>query len=173
MLCSVIVFFFENRSIMRQCRKIWWSQREHEWRHNMAHTLCMLDMQGYMHTRVRAHARTHIQIVNRTAFPRQQWFANAPQCYVLHTLSVRLVVFKETCSVPRLCVDSSAVWIVPFVCVCVCVCVWKFANEEMWFKRWVFCFLWRCVYTAVRFHSCAVVVVRYCRWRDLRVFFLS
>ena len=40
---------------------MWWG---HKWRHNIAHTICMLDTQGYMHarsckrTRARANART-------------------------------------------------------------------------------------------------------------------
>ena len=49
-----IHFIFNNCFLkvvpfMRYCRKIWWSQRSHKWRHNMAHTRCMLDKQGYMH----------------------------------------------------------------------------------------------------------------------------
>jgi hypothetical protein len=53
---------------MRQCRKIWWSQRVHKWRHNIAHTRCMLNKQGYMHahTRVRAHARKRARIHTHT-----------------------------------------------------------------------------------------------------------
>jgi hypothetical protein len=57
----------------------------------------MLDKQGYMHsrpwtrqrirTRTRARAWTHThKYVIRIAFPRQQWFANAPQCYIIRTL---------------------------------------------------------------------------------------
>ena len=76
---------------------MWWSTRGHKWRHNMAHTLCMLDKQAYMHVhtctrpRVRVHALTHAhtdQWVILIAFPRQQLFANAPQCYVVRTLPV-------------------------------------------------------------------------------------
>ena len=53
---------------MRQCRKIWWNQRVHKWRHNIAHTRCMLNKQGYMHarTRVRAHARKRARIHTHT-----------------------------------------------------------------------------------------------------------
>ena len=39
--------FPKNAQFMRQCRKIWCNQRSHKWRHNMAHTCCMLDKQGY------------------------------------------------------------------------------------------------------------------------------
>ena len=40
---------------------MWWSQRVHKWRHNMAHTRCMLDKQVYMHAGpiARAPTRTH------------------------------------------------------------------------------------------------------------------
>jgi hypothetical protein len=71
------IFFFR-----KSCRwwdnveKMWWSPRGHKWRHNMGRTRCMLDEQGYMYT--------HKYVVF-IAFPRQQWFANAPQCYVIHT----------------------------------------------------------------------------------------
>jgi hypothetical protein len=44
-----------------------------------------------MHTPTRPgtnmHSRAHTSITN-TAFPQQQWFANAPQCYVIRTLPV-------------------------------------------------------------------------------------
>jgi hypothetical protein len=49
----------------------------------MAHTSCMLDMQGYTHARTCTH-----KYVIFTSSPRQQWYANAPQCYVISTLSV-------------------------------------------------------------------------------------
>ena len=51
---------------MRKCRKMWWNQRGQKWRHNMAHTLCMLDKQGYTHAhtctrpRIQAPTRTHM-----------------------------------------------------------------------------------------------------------------
>jgi hypothetical protein len=32
---------------------MWWSQRDHKWRHNMEHTSCKLDKQGYTHTPTR------------------------------------------------------------------------------------------------------------------------
>jgi hypothetical protein len=54
----------------------------------------MLDKQGYMqphaytHPRARAHARAHThKYVIFISFPRQQWFANAPQSYIIRTLS--------------------------------------------------------------------------------------
>ena len=73
--------------------------------HNMAHTRCVLDKQGYMcmHaptrpvTHMHAHKRTHArtdQHVKLIAFPRQQWFANAPQYYVVRTLPV--LFYTET-----------------------------------------------------------------------------
>jgi hypothetical protein len=49
---------------MRLRGKMWWSQRHHKLRHNMAHMRCMLNKQGYMHAspctrpRARAHACT-------------------------------------------------------------------------------------------------------------------
>ena len=48
-----------------ECRKIW-SQRGQKWRHNMAHTLCMLDKQGYMHACIRLRARAHARKSART-----------------------------------------------------------------------------------------------------------
>ena len=53
----------------------------------MAHTSYMLDKQGYMHAH--ACARRHKNVIF-IAFPRQQWFAKGPQCYVIRTLSVQL-----------------------------------------------------------------------------------
>jgi hypothetical protein len=43
----------------------------------------------------RKHARTHAQActhkpISNTAFPRQQWFAMAPLCYIIRTLPVLL-----------------------------------------------------------------------------------
>jgi hypothetical protein len=56
-------FFQKFVPFMRRCRKIWWSQRGHKWRHNIAHTRCMLDKQDYMYTRAfirpRAQAPMH------------------------------------------------------------------------------------------------------------------
>ena len=70
--------------------------RDHKWRHNIAHTYCMLDKQGYMDARactlpradththayasMQARARTDRKCVTFTASTRQQWFADAPQC---------------------------------------------------------------------------------------------
>ena len=36
---------------------MWWCQRGHKWRHNMAHTICMLDKQGYT-----TRARTRLSV---------------------------------------------------------------------------------------------------------------
>jgi hypothetical protein len=50
-------------SFIRQCRKIWWSQRSHKLRHNMVHTRCTQDKQGYMHAgheHAQAPGRTHV-----------------------------------------------------------------------------------------------------------------
>jgi hypothetical protein len=52
--------FFRKSCHLRKCRKIWWSQAGHRWRHNMAHTSCMLDKQGYTHVRTLASAHTQI-----------------------------------------------------------------------------------------------------------------
>ena len=87
---------------MRQCRKIWWSQTGHKWRHNTAHTVCMLDKQGYIHAcartrpRARAHARARARTHNYVifiAFPQQQWFSKAPQCF---TYIVSLVIILNS-----------------------------------------------------------------------------
>ena len=42
---------------------------------------------GYMHARTHAHADQYVILI---AFPRQQWFANAPQCCFTRTLPVLL-----------------------------------------------------------------------------------
>ena len=53
---------------------MWWSQRGHKWRHNIAYTRCMLAKQGYtrtlMHTPGHKHARahTHTEICNTCCF---------------------------------------------------------------------------------------------------------
>ena len=62
-LCSVILLS-KIVPFMRQCRKIWWSQRGHEWRHNMAHMRCMLEKTRLhalrrMHTPTRPSTLTH------------------------------------------------------------------------------------------------------------------
>jgi hypothetical protein len=46
--------------------------------YNKAHALCMLDNYGYM--------CTHSKHVILIAFPRQQWFSNAPWCYVVRRI---------------------------------------------------------------------------------------
>jgi hypothetical protein len=56
----------------------------HKWRHNMAHTICMLISKA---TCTLAHTDKYVILI---AFPRQKWFANAPQCYVIRTLSLLL-----------------------------------------------------------------------------------
>ena len=55
----------------------------HKLRHNMVHTSSRLDRHGHMHARVHTH-----KYVIFIAFPRQQLYANAPQCYVTRTMSV-------------------------------------------------------------------------------------
>jgi hypothetical protein len=67
---------------------MWWSQRGHKWRHNMAHASFMLDKQGYMHARALTRTDKCVMFI---VFLWQKWFANAPQCYVIHTLSVLLL----------------------------------------------------------------------------------
>jgi hypothetical protein len=87
-----IHFVFSNpfpkiAPFMRLCWKMWWRPRGHKWRHNMAHTRCVMDLQGYMNlyagtlpracvpTCTHAPACTHRPISNtRIAFPRKQWF---------------------------------------------------------------------------------------------------
>jgi hypothetical protein len=73
-LCSITFF--------RKTPRLWDNVEKcggasvHKWRHNMAHTRCMLDKQGYMHTRactrprvrVSIHACTHWQICNTYCF---------------------------------------------------------------------------------------------------------
>jgi hypothetical protein len=42
------------------------------------------------------HARTYTHTHNYVifiAFPQQQWFANVPQCYVIRTLSVLIIIY--------------------------------------------------------------------------------
>jgi hypothetical protein len=38
---------------------MWWSQKGHKWRHNMAHMSCMLIKQGYLHAHADALEHTH------------------------------------------------------------------------------------------------------------------
>jgi hypothetical protein len=92
-----ITFFPESRRLWDNVEKCG-GARGHKWRHNTGHTSCMLDKQGYMHAcactrpRARAHARTSARAHAHThthkyiifiAFPLKQWFANAPQCYII------------------------------------------------------------------------------------------
>ena len=53
--------FSKIMPFMRYCRNSWWSQRDHKWRQNMAHTRCMLYKQGYINARpcTRPRARVH------------------------------------------------------------------------------------------------------------------
>ena len=48
---------------MRQCEKIWCG---HKWCHNMAHTSCLLDEQGYMHACARPRAKAYARAGART-----------------------------------------------------------------------------------------------------------
>ena len=57
----------------------------------MAHTSCMLDKQGYMHSRSYTHKH-----VTFFAFPLQQLFANVRHCYVIRTLPILIVVITPT-----------------------------------------------------------------------------
>jgi hypothetical protein len=84
----------------------------------MALTICMLDKQGYMHTRGRSHTHTHThhKYIIFVALSRQLIYANAPQCYILRTLSACLLLrFANSCCNARwfkydrddLCVNKS------------------------------------------------------------------
>jgi hypothetical protein len=94
---------FENRAIYDiMSKKIWWNQRGHKWRHNMAHTSSMLDKQGYVHARTwhtptRPGTRTHAytdKYVIYVVFPRQQRFANAPR-YTYIVLFHFLIIYMQ------------------------------------------------------------------------------
>jgi hypothetical protein len=75
---------------MRQCRKMWWSQKGHKSRHNMAHTRCMLDKQGYTQARActsslirpatRTHARKHSYALTHT-------LTHTDKCVILFAFS--------------------------------------------------------------------------------------
>jgi hypothetical protein len=98
-LCS-ITFFRKSWRLWDNIEKSTWSQKRHKWRHNMAHRVaCKISNATRAHSHSHAHAlrhphacaRTHRQIRTsntRIAFPRQQWFANAPQCYVTRILPI-------------------------------------------------------------------------------------
>ena len=64
-------FFPKHLPIMRYFVKIQQSRAGHRWQNNMAHALWMSDNWRYKRT---------LRICN-TAFPRQQWLANAPHYY--------------------------------------------------------------------------------------------
>jgi hypothetical protein len=93
---------------------MWWSQRGHKRRHNMAHARSMLEKHSHAHAhasghphpqaqkgeRARARAHTHTdKYIILIAFPWQQWLANAPQCYVLRTLRVLYSTYKQVKSI--------------------------------------------------------------------------
>jgi hypothetical protein len=67
---------------LRQCRKIWWSQRGYKWLHNMTHTRCMLDKQA--HTHAREHSNTYCfstaTVVTWTCL-NDTWYAHCLSCY--------------------------------------------------------------------------------------------
>ena len=67
---------------------MWFSQRGHEWRHNMAHARCSWIGKA---TCTYAHAHAHATEYPH-ASPQQQWFVNAPQCYVIRALPVLFFV---------------------------------------------------------------------------------
>jgi hypothetical protein len=54
----------------------------------------VLDKQGYMHTHACTHTHTHKYVIC-IAFPWQQQFTNAPQCYIIRTLPVFLQFVKN------------------------------------------------------------------------------
>ena len=62
-------FFPKIAPFMRLYRKMWWTPTGHNRRHNMAHTRCMLDKQGYTpahacaRPRTRAPARKHARVL--------------------------------------------------------------------------------------------------------------
>ena len=91
---SCSIFFFSRKS----CR-LWDNAKKKkidpkQGTKNATHALCMLDNYGYTHTE-----RVHVILI---ALPRQQWFANAPQCHVIRTLSLHLHV--------RACGTISNLW---------------------------------------------------------------
>jgi hypothetical protein len=76
------------------CRKIWCRPRGHKWRHNMAHTRCVLDYQGYMHVcastcpRVRVTARTHASAHACTHWPRSNTYCFSTATVIRERASV-------------------------------------------------------------------------------------
>ena len=85
---------------------MWWSQRGHKWRHNMALMNCMLNKQGYTHTRSHTHTHTHTH-VRFVAFPEQQWFASGDQYYVIRTQYVLLTVVAGLFAITSVSVCTS------------------------------------------------------------------
>jgi hypothetical protein len=91
-------FFFENFIFYEIVSKNSVESKGPKWRHSTAHMSCMLDKQGYMHVaHAHAHAPEHTHVCKRACthgyvifviFPREQWFAQAPYCYVIRTLPV-------------------------------------------------------------------------------------
>ena len=96
---------------LRRMEKISWTGRvrkrptDHKWRHKWRmHLACCVSKAtctyahahphapGYPHERTRTHAHIDQQVI-LIAFPRQQWFANAPHCYAICTLSLLLLFF--------------------------------------------------------------------------------
>ena len=88
-LCSVA--FFRESCRLWDIVETFGGTRGHKWRHNMAHTRCMLDKQDCTQARActlpHTHTHTHRNII-LTAFLRQQSFAPAARCYVIRTLPV-------------------------------------------------------------------------------------
>ena len=77
---------------------MWWSQRGRKWRHNMAHTLCNLDKQGYTptHAQVPQHSHTHTHTHTQTNILIalcSNFYAKASSYYVIRAL--RLVLFQH------------------------------------------------------------------------------
>jgi hypothetical protein len=115
-------FFFPRKSC-RLWNMIWWSQRDHKWRQNMAHTSCMLDKQAYMHSRAcirprsqaHARARTHTHkyvILFFSAATMVTWtrlnitlYVHCLSCYLLLKpfifVTSRHVLFISMCTVSR------------------------------------------------------------------------
>ena len=57
--------------------------------HEHAHYQAQVNHARTEHTRTHTHTHTYEYTIY-VAFPRQQWFANAPQCYVIRTMFVVL-----------------------------------------------------------------------------------
>jgi hypothetical protein len=70
-------FFPTSAPFLRKCRKMWWRPRGHKWRHNMAHTRCILDKQGYMNARTCIRPRTWAHACARKQICNIYWFSMA------------------------------------------------------------------------------------------------